>query len=666
MATRKKNRNANVDTNADEAEFRVTLPIYRFTAAIFFASSLATVAIARVLIPAGETALQTAATGAAGAVLSLVFYFLAPRSPGRAEPIIPLGFWMTVANGTLFVASTMIIAAKDSRTLGDPALFASLALGFPLFGIVSCIFVRSRRLLIMFLAAILAAFAILCAIRFCRQYPYAPTADSRLFAMAALSFAAFRLTLLLCALLLGAALHAHLRAALVHKQDYLEKLAFFDQETGLPNARGLISTTDALTREADETGGLIVLAGIRLLKLEEMSERLGHESMIGWIMRFAGEFSAALDLWARRRNIPATPITVSRIEYSLLIFPIPIDAATYREEGEIARAAACAVSDTLKNLNSDALIGFTGAYAVYPLDGRVASELLSNMLGVLRRAPPDSRGKFVPFDGTAFGEYIRVERLKEQILSDSFRAEIRFVYQPKTNPATGACEGFEALARWTSAIFGPVSPGEFIPLAEQIGAIETVTEKSLEGLLAFVNRARERGLVPARIAFNLSPMLLSRSYANTLAEWIAANDLASWVEVEITEGLLLNATESVAESLQAIRDSGATIAIDDFGTGYSNLGYLRHFSASVLKIDKRFIDGLPDDEGSAKLVTAIVQMAKAFDLKVVAEGVETEGQTSWLAKADCDLIQGYWFSKPLEADAALEWLAKNGLHETAR
>jgi EAL domain-containing protein (putative c-di-GMP-specific phosphodiesterase class I) len=639
----------------EPGEYRLLVRIYRAAAGIFLCSAVISFLYALQSPQAGWWGIALLAPSAFAIAGNLFAIAWVSLRKSRPKKIIPGGIALTLANFFLYVLASLALIAVRAPLLRDPNALASISLGFPPFAIMLCFFLRKKRALIVFLALMLGLF-VAQELAIAKFMNHATTLDP---------FSIIREGLCIAAVFLGATLNRHLREGLMHKQDYLEDMAFIDQESGLPNVRALISAMDALAKDADEGNGLFVIAGIRLFRLEEMSERMGHENMIGWLMRFAGELSVLMDMWTRETRPDAKPLQMYRVEYSFLVFPLPISVSLYRSTGELPEALTVTVAETLKNLHSDALVGFNGAYAVYPIDARASGELLTNMIGVLRRAPQEDRGRFIAFDGTAFGEYLQTERIKEQILSDSFFHELRSVFQPKVSAKTGRCEGFEALARWRSPIFGNVSPGDFISLAEQVHAIDTVTRKSLADLLAFVDKARARSLAPVRIAFNLSPILLSRSYAENLASWIGKNDLAPWIEVEITEGIFLNATESVGESLAIIRAAGATVAIDDFGTGYSNLGYLQHFAASVLKIDKRFIDGIPGDRGSVSLVRAIIQMSKAFDLKIVAEGVENADQLAFLAEEGCEIIQGYFFSKPLEEADALDWLESHGVtHES--
>lgn len=444
------------------------------------------------------------------------------------------------------------------------------------------------------------------------------------------------------------------------KQNYIKKISHYDQETGLPNIRELSGEIESQLGKINGTDAVLVLAGIRLIKLEEMSEKLGYENMINWILRFSGEFSASIDLWIRGIDDGANdrPVQLYRLESSLLIFPIIVPANVYRTMTHLSDVWEKTLVEVLRAEHIESLVDFYGAFTAAPDDGNASAELLNNLLNVLHRSTPDQKNRFIPFNASAFDLYLRKERLKEQMLSDSFENEIYAVFQPKVSAKDESCEEFEALARWKNPILGLISPGDFIPIAEQVDTMGILTKKILKDTRAFIEARTAAGRQGVKIAFNLSPTLISRDYLISLAGWIKDNKLGKSLEIEITEGILLNTTKETEEDFAMLKELGVSFAIDDFGTGYSNLSYLQRFNAEVIKIDKSFIDGIPESEKSAHLVKAMILMAQTFEMKVVAEGVENERQMLFLREAGCDLIQGYYYSRPLESALALEWLEK--------
>lgn len=221
-------------------------------------------------------------------------------------------------------------------------------------------------------------------------------------------------------------------------------------------------------------------------------------------------------------------------------------------------------------------------------------------------------------------------------------------------------EGIRSVGPLEESVLGTISPVEFIPLAEQSGAIERLTLHLLDVAYGFIRRLREDRHAGIRVSANLSPGLLNPEFLDRIIADIENNGLGPFLELEITEGVLMKLNPLVSAKFGSLKRLGVGFSIDDFGTGYSNLGYLQNFEADVLKIDKRFIDGIPLDEKNGKLVEAILQMARSLDMLVVAEGVEYKEQRDFLHECGCDQIQGYFYSKPLPQEDALAFLRRQG------
>jgi EAL domain-containing protein (putative c-di-GMP-specific phosphodiesterase class I) len=564
--------------------------------------------------------------------------------PNRNSLIRNAGIVLLVANIALFEASTVILT--DDQTLSTlMSLFA------PFYILIVSFYSSGPFVSIAFsLAQILAFASIHLVFRSDLFTDLSPlrTVD-RMLIMQVVSITAVYLV---------GSIHRMLSENRQKRRSYISMMSHFDQETGLPNIRSLATTVNGMLYRLKTEENALVLAGIRITRLEGMSERLGYENAINWLLRFSGEFSAILDIWhlgieGRPSN---DPIQLFRLESSLLIFPIVLPRPLVEKEAKLGGIWASQMTEVLKSERVESLVGFYGAYTSAPFDGTTSAELLNNLLSLLHRLTPDQDSTIVPFNSASYEIYLRQERLREQMQSDSFMKEVYAVFQPKVTLDDGRCHEFEALARWKNPILGSISPVDFIPLAEQTSMMEPLTRKILADSRAFIERCRESGLTEIKIAFNLSPSLVSRENIEGLAAWVVQNGLEESIEVEITEGILLKTSKETEEIFTILKGIGVSFAIDDFGTGYSNLSYLQRFNAEVLKIDKSFIDGVPQSEKNAHLVKAILLMAKAFKIKVVAEGVESEEQMLFLKEAGCDMIQGYFYSKPLETDAALAWL----------
>jgi diguanylate cyclase (GGDEF)-like protein len=230
-------------------------------------------------------------------------------------------------------------------------------------------------------------------------------------------------------------------------------------------------------------------------------------------------------------------------------------------------------------------------------------------------------------------------------------------YQPKIDIATGRLDGVEALLRWDDPERGIVSPGEFLPILESTGMIVSVGEWVLHHAAADCRRWKAAGLQPVHVAVNCSPMQLRRSgFTEQVLDVIEGWTGDGWgLDLEITESLLIDPESAEVLKLRALRNAGVRVAIDDFGTGYSSLSRLSDLPVDTLKIDRSFINGLPGDRASARLVPTVISLARAFDLITVAEGVETRAQFNFLERAGCVQSQGFLHAQPMPA-AALESL----------
>jgi diguanylate cyclase (GGDEF)-like protein len=239
------------------------------------------------------------------------------------------------------------------------------------------------------------------------------------------------------------------------------------------------------------------------------------------------------------------------------------------------------------------------------------------------------------------------------------RQEFQVYYQPKVNLRTGEIEGAEALVRWYHPDRGSISPAEFIPLAEKTGFIVPLGEWILKTACTQVHAWQLAGLPPIRIAVNLSGHQFSQPHLGELiVEILRETGLEpKYLELELTESTVMHNPESAIAMLTQLKALGIQISIDDFGTGYSSLSYLRQLPFDILKIDRSFVSKLTKDAKNTVITTAILQLARSLNLKVVAEGVETEAELAFFSGHECDQIQGYWFSPPLSAEAFEEVLS---------
>lgn len=244
-------------------------------------------------------------------------------------------------------------------------------------------------------------------------------------------------------------------------------------------------------------------------------------------------------------------------------------------------------------------------------------------------------------------------------LTDAVHAsdQLRLVYQPRIDLATGECTSVEALLRWTHPTLGPVGPAEFIPLAEKTSLMRPLSLWVLHRAVEQAAAWRDSGL-DVRVAVNVTPQDLSApDFTNRMISLLQQYAISpTRFEVEFTEGALMQNPAEVRRQLERLRGLGMDVAIDDFGTGYSNWSYLRQLPASTVKLDQSLIRNLMDDENDQRLVKALIGLAKKLDYRVVAEGIETEQILALIREWGCDEGQGYLIARPMETDALLQWL----------
>ncbi|WP_267269967.1 putative bifunctional diguanylate cyclase/phosphodiesterase [Pseudomonas protegens] len=291
--------------------------------------------------------------------------------------------------------------------------------------------------------------------------------------------------------------------------------------------------------------------------------------------------------------------------------------------------------------------------SLYPEDGQDALSLIKKAEMAMRNSKEQAPGGYGFFTEDMTHRARERQHLESGIRQALERQELSLHYQPKIHLASGQVVGAEALIRWFSPQQGWISPAQFIPVAEDSGLINRISQWVVGEATRQSRAWQQAGLAPIRLSVNLSasdfrqPQLLQQLQRALLDSALDPTLL----ELEITEGVLMQNVEATLATLQAIKALGVRLAVDDFGTGYSSLSYLRKFPVDVLKIDQSFIHGLSHEPKDAALVSAIVQLGRSLNLSIIAEGVETQEQLAFLKQQGCEEGQGYYFSKALPADS---------------
>lgn len=307
----------------------------------------------------------------------------------------------------------------------------------------------------------------------------------------------------------------------------------------------------------------------------------------------------------------------------------------------------------------DVFVSVSIGVSIYPRDGKTMDTLIKNAdiaMYHIKERGKDGVQFFSHHMNATLSRYLSLESGMRKALE---LGQFRVYYQPQVDVSTGQVVGLEALIRWQHPTRGLLPPMEFVPLAEENGLIIPIGEWLLRTACEEIARWRKAGLPPVRIAVNLSALQVEQpQFVERVIAVLDENDLpGSLLELEITENVIMKDMDIVVQKLRHLSSRGIRIAIDDFGTGYSSLSYLRKLPIHTLKIDRSFVHDIRYEAGDGSIVTAIVAMAKGLRLKLIAEGVEHAVQLEYLRELGCHEMQGYLFSRPLEAGQALRLVA---------
>ncbi len=428
----------------------------------------------------------------------------------------------------------------------------------------------------------------------------------------------------------------------------LQHRANYDSLTDLPNRFYLIERLRKALNHARRTSTQVAVMFLDLNNFKRVNDSLGHAVGDVLLQQVAKRLLSCMrpnDVIARHGGDEFT-IMVTDLE---------------REEGALAVIRKLhQVFELPVFVNDNELyVNFSTGVALFPHDGDNVEDLLRHADTAMYRAKSSgsSQYRFYAPDMNERGhELLSMEADLRHALDKN---EFLLNYQPQFDLRRGQLVGTEALIRWQHAKRGLVSPGDFIPLLENSGMIIPVGEWVLHESCRTHRRWREAGIMGQRISVNVSASQFNDDdLLNKIRHAIKEENMPSGaLELEITENILMQDVQTATEILNALHAIGVRTAIDDFGTGYSSLAYLKRFPLNVLKIDRTFVSDLGKDKEDAAIVEASISLAQKLGLEVVAEGVETAEQLSFLQARGCDMVQGFYMSKPLTEVQAMEYLS---------
>jgi diguanylate cyclase (GGDEF)-like protein len=419
-----------------------------------------------------------------------------------------------------------------------------------------------------------------------------------------------------------------------------EHQAKYDSLTELPN-RSLFTECAAaeVARAARANSGFGVLF-IDLDRFKHINDSLGHAVGDGVLREVARRLTAAL------REVD-TVARQSGDEFAVLVHGVSASKDLARVAQKLLEIVAKPYAHNGDELFLSASIGIS----CYPHDGDSAQALIKNADTAMYRAKEQGRNNYQFFSLEMNRRATETLAFSGRLRQALERGQFVLHYQPRVSVMSGRVTSVEALLRWNHPELGLLLPDRFLPLAEDFGLIEPIGEWVLGEALSQMRLWTEAGVAQARVAVNVSPrQFRAEDFRARVARIIERCGVRpSLLELEITEGAVMHHPQNAARVLGSFHEMGITLAVDDFGTGYSSLSYLKRFPIDFLKIDKSFVDGLPEDSDDCVITNAIIAMARNLDIQVVAEGVETEAQRNFLAAQGCDELQGHLLAEPCPA-----------------
>ena len=441
-----------------------------------------------------------------------------------------------------------------------------------------------------------------------------------------------------------------LRKRMAFTEGQLEHMALYDRVTDLHNRHyfehELRKAITRIKREGKD-GALLYFDVDDFKKVNDLCGHQAGDDVLRMIAERLKKTTRSGDIIGR----------VGGDEFAAILFGV----GTPESAAVVADNMIRVIAEPFPTEPIESHVGLSIGVTMIPVDSDDSDTLLrcSDMAMYVAKSLGKNRYQF-------FSEEInnRIQRqleieaaLRKALKADS--AGLWVAYQPQVCAKTGRLMGVEALMRWAQDDGKPISPADFIPVAEKTGLIIDLGKWVLKRVCRDLAELRSLGIEIPKVAINVSPRELTRGY-NIVGEicqtLVSFGERVGRFQFEVTENALMD--DNGADVLDAFRDAGFSLAIDDFGSGYSSLGYLKRFQVSALKIDQQFVQRLPDDAEDGAIASAVIQMSKALGITVVAEGVETEAQAAFLAEHGCDILQGYLISRPIAPQQLIEFIRK--------
>jgi diguanylate cyclase len=437
-------------------------------------------------------------------------------------------------------------------------------------------------------------------------------------------------------------------------KDQLAHLAHYDVLTDLPNRILLLDRLNLAIELAGRQGWHLALMFMDLDQFKHINDSLGHTVGDHLLKSVAQRLSGC----ARHSD------TISRQGGDEFVMLLPFISSV--EDATLCAQKMLAALDLPHHIDGhDLHISVSIGISIYPNDGKDAETLLKSADTAMYYAKENGRNNYKFFEQDMNARAVQRHSIETSLRRALERQEFVLYYQPKVNLQTGTIVGVEALIRWQHPERGLLPPALFIPIAEDCGLILPIGRWVLREACLQIRAWRQSGLPPITVAVNTSALeFRAKGFIEGIRATLEDTGLEPcYLELELTESVLMRDADFTHSMLNELSDLGIKLAIDDFGTGYSSLSYLRQFPIDTLKIDQSFVNQMTSSPDDASIVSAVISMSKSLNQRVIAEGVETPEQYAFLLAQNCDEGQGYYFARPVAAEA-LATLLRTGLSVT--
>ena len=442
--------------------------------------------------------------------------------------------------------------------------------------------------------------------------------------------------------------------ALKRQEDRLRYLAYYDPLTSLPNRRSFNEQLSRILKRSQRRNSNAALMFIDLDHFKRINDSIGHGRGDRLLVEIAKRLTMELREDDAINYFPedeedddSISTEIARLggdEFTVVLSDV--EDTTHVER--VAKRILNTLSEPIALQSHNPVVTPSIGIAIYPHDGKDPDTLVRNADTAMYVAKAEGRACYRFYDEEMNSRAVEQLKMEEELRHALRNNELELRYQPQVDTRTGAVVSMEALVRWKHPVRGMVSPLEFIPVAESTGQIIELGEWVMGEVARHCLYWDSLGIQSFRICVNISPLQFNQG---DLPDWIKrflerSNLAPERLELELTESAIMTDAETNIAKLRALKDIGLHLAVDDFGTGYSSLSYLKRFPIDTLKIDQSFVADLHSPDGAA-IVDAILALSKTLNLRVIAEGIEDLHQLSYLVAKECDLLQGFYFARPI-------------------